>query len=138
MVLAAAISSHDANALLPAVFGLFFAAAGAYLIFGRFLLKRYTRRRTWYGVTNRRVILVSTAFGRRVRSLSLKRLPGLELSTGRGRRGTVTFGHWSGMAGMYANTGLDFMTRSWGFRPMAFYDLDDARSVYELVDRLAT
>jgi len=24
-----------------------------------------------------------------------------------------------------------------GQRPMAFYDLDDARSVYELVDRLA-
>jgi hypothetical protein len=80
------------------------------------------------------VLVVSTALRRSVRSASLKRLPGLELSTGRGARGTVTFGHWGGFGSMYANTGLDW---GWGQRPLAFYDLDDARTVYELVDRLA-
>ncbi|HET7466715.1 MAG TPA: PH domain-containing protein [Candidatus Dormibacteraeota bacterium] len=114
-----------------------FVLLGLYLIFGRFLVKRYTRRHTYYGVTDRRVIVLSTAFGRNVKSVSIKRLPGLELSTRRGRAGTVTFGHWSGFAGMYANTGLDWLAWGMGQRPMAFYDLEDARSVYELVDRLA-
>lgn len=136
-VLWSAIQTGNAAIAFPLVFGLFFVAVGSYLIFGRFLVKRYMKRHTYYGITSRRVILLSTAFRRTVRSVSIKRLPGLELSTGRGRRGTVTFGHWSGLAGMYANTGLDWMAWSWGSRPLAFYDLDDARSVYELVDRLA-
>ena len=125
------------DALLFPLFGLPFLVLGLYLIFGRFVVKSYTKRRTVYAVTDRRVIAVTTAFRRTVRSASLKRLPGLEVSTGSGRSGTVTFGHWSGLAGMYANSGMDWLGWNWGARPMAFYDLDDARSVYELVDRLA-
>lgn len=114
-----------------------FVLMGLYLIFGRFLVKRYVKLHTVYAVTDRRVIAVSTGFRRSVRSLSIKRLPGLEVSTGSGRAGSVTFGQWHGFAGMYANTGLDWFGFGMGQRPMAFYDLDDARAVYELVDRLA-
>ena len=119
------------------LFGLPFLALGIYLMFGRFLVKRYVKRNTIYAVTDRRVITITKAFRRSVRSLSLKRLPGLEVSTGSGRGGSVTFGHWSGLAGLYANTGMEWMAWGMGQRPMAFYDLDDARTVYELVDRLA-
>ena len=112
LVLSSMISRPSTFELFPLVFGLVFVAIGCYMIFGRFIVKRYTRRRTFYAVTDRRAIVVSTAFRRIVRSTSLKRLPGLELSTGRGTRGTVTFGHWGGLSGMYANTGLDWF--GWG------------------------
>lgn len=114
-----------------------FVLVGLYITFGRFFVKRYAKLHTVYAVTDRRVIAVSTGFGRSVRSLSIKRLPGLEVSTGRGRSGNVTFGQWHGFSGFYANSGLEWFGWNMGQRPMAFYDLDDARSVYELVDRLA-
>ncbi len=115
------IAPAGGPAIFFPLFGLPFVAIGLYFIFGRFLVKRYVKQRTVYAVS----------------SLSIKRLPGLEVSTGSGRAGSVTFGQWHGLAGMYANTGMDWLTWSMGQRPMAFYDLDDARSVYELVDRLA-
>ena len=136
LALYSAARAGAAAAFFP-LFGLPFIAIGCYLLFGRFLVKRYTRRRMYYAVTDRRAIVLATAFRRNVRSVSIKRLPGLELSTGHGRGGSVTFGHWSGFGGMYANTGLDWMAWGSGQRPLAFYDLDDARSVYELVDGLA-
>jgi hypothetical protein len=134
LVVSSALSRGNPGDIVPILFGLIFVAIGLYMIFGRFIVKRYTRRHTYYAVTDRRVFVVSTALRRTVRSASLKRLPGLELSTGRGTRGTVTFGRWGGLSGMYVNTGLDW---GWGQRPLVFYDLDDARAVYELVDRLA-
>lgn len=132
-----AIARAGGAAIFFPLFGLPFVAMGLYLIFGRFLVKRHVQQHTVYAVTDRRVIMVTTAFRKTVRSLSIKRLPGLEISTGSGRGGTVTFGQWHGFAGMYANTGLDWMAWGMGQRPLAFYNIDDARSVYELVDRLA-
>lgn len=137
LVVWSALSRRDAGDIVPILFGLIFVAIGLYMIFGRFIVKRYTRSHTYYAVTDRRVLVLSTAFRHTVRSASLKRLPGLELSVRRGGRGTVTFGHWGGMSAMYANSGLDWFGWGSGQRPLAFYDLDDARSVYELVDRLA-
>jgi len=132
-----AIARAGSPAAFFPVFGLPFVAIGLYLIFGRFVVKRYMKRRTVYAVTDRRIIAIVTGLRRTVRSLSIKRLPGLEVSTGSGRAGSVTFGQWHGLAGMYANTGMDWMVWTMGQRRMAFYDLDDARTVYELVDRLA-
>ena len=131
------ISRYNSAVWWFPLFGIPFVLLGLYFIFGRFLVKRRVKRNTVYAVTDRRVIAITTAFGRSVRSLSMKRLPGLEVSTRSGRAGTVTFGHWSGLAGLYANTGMEWLAWGMGQRPMAFYDLDDARSVYELVDRLA-
>ena len=120
--------------ILFALFGIPFVALGLYFIAGRFWVKRYAKLRTVYAVTDRRVISLSIAFRKTVRSASLKRLPGLEISTGRDGSGTVTFGHFSGMSGFYENTGMEWLARTMGPRPMAFYDLDDARGVYRLVD----
>jgi hypothetical protein len=40
------------------LFGLPFVAFGLYLIFGRFVQRRLVRRRTWYAVTDRRVLVL--------------------------------------------------------------------------------
>ena len=118
-----------------ALWGLPFVAMGCYITFGRFLVKRHVARRTWYGVTSKRVLSVSTAFRRSTRSAAFKRLPGLEVSVGRSGVGTITFGHWGGLAGMYANSGLAWFGWGWGgARPMSFFDVPDARRVYELID----
>jgi len=117
--------------------GLIFVGLGLYFVAGRFFVKRISKLRTYYAVSDRRVFVISTAFRHNVKSASIKRLPGLELSAGRDGSGNIAFGPSSGLTGIYANTGMDFFLWGRGVRPLAFYDLDDARKVYELVDRLA-
>lgn len=129
---------RESGSWFAVLWGIPFVLIGLYLVFGRFVAKRYAKRHTYYAVTDSRVISISTAFGRRVQSASIKRLPGLELSSRRDGSGTVTFGQSSAFAGMYGNTGMEWL--AWGrpMTPLAFYDLDDARSVYNLVERLAS
>jgi hypothetical protein len=43
----------------PPVVGLPFFAVGVYLSFGRFIMDYYRRQRTWYALTNRRILIVS-------------------------------------------------------------------------------
>jgi hypothetical protein len=74
------------------IFGSFFVVAGLYLIFGRFLTDAFQRRRTAYAVTDRRIVIVTQAWQRRIRSLILANLGEIELAKGRGGRGTITFG----------------------------------------------
>ncbi|HET7466268.1 MAG TPA: PH domain-containing protein, partial [Candidatus Dormibacteraeota bacterium] len=66
LALYGAVRAGAEAAFFP-LFGLPFIAIGFYLLFGRFLVKRYSRRHTYYAVTDRRVIALSTSFGRHVR-----------------------------------------------------------------------
>jgi hypothetical protein len=74
------------------VFGSFFVVVGMYLIFRRFLTDAFQRRRIAYEVTDRRIVIVTRAWQRRIRSLILGNLGEIELAKGRGGRGTITFG----------------------------------------------
>jgi hypothetical protein len=49
-----------------------FVLVGIYLIFGRFLVEAKQGERTFYGVTDERVLVVAGLFGRKVQSLSLR------------------------------------------------------------------
>ena len=67
---------------------------GLYLIFGRFFVRRWMRRRTLYAVTDRRALLISPTFrgGRQVTSVWLGAFPPLEKRIGRSGRGTIWVG----------------------------------------------
>ncbi|HEX3508972.1 MAG TPA: hypothetical protein VHW94_11325, partial [Candidatus Dormibacteraeota bacterium] len=55
-----------------ALWGIPFVVVGQYFIWGRFLFKRWDRRRTIYAVTNQRVIVLR---GRTLQSIFLSQLP---------------------------------------------------------------
>lgn len=74
-----------------ALWGIPFVLVGLYIIFGRFLTDAAVRKRTYYGLTNRRILIVSGLFSRTVRSLELRTLPEINLRDG-GATGTITFG----------------------------------------------
>ncbi len=50
------------------LFGLPFLAVGAYLAFGRFFWKAYKRSKTRYALTDKRAIVATSAFGRKLKS----------------------------------------------------------------------
>jgi hypothetical protein len=119
--------------LFFAIWGVPFVLIGTYLVFGRFLFAAWDKRHTWYGVTNRRAIILSTTFGRRVQSLFLNKLPLVELRALPRGRGTLLLGQ----PPTFQNFGAfgAFPTSSRRLAP-GFYDIPDARAVFELINRL--
>ena len=85
------------------VFGVPFVAVGLYFVFGRFLLDAKQRGNTYYGLTSRRVIILSGVLRREVESLELTGLNDVTLSESRDGGGVITFGRvagpWGAMRG---------------------------------------
>ena len=110
--------------LLFVLWGLPFLMVGLYMILGRFIYKANRKRRTVYGLTERRA-LAAVDRG----SLAETPLHGTPISQQPSRRGqhlTVTFGATNGgLPGALgnANTGMEFFTG--GSAPLGFYDVRD-------------
>lgn len=71
-----------------------FATYAQYLIWGRFLYAAWKKKRTFYAVTNRRVIVVQDGWRRRSTVADLNTLPSLILENGPNGTGTVRFAKW--------------------------------------------
>jgi hypothetical protein len=113
------------------LWGAGFVAVGLYFVFGRFIADAMNRARTSYGVTDRRILIVSGITNRRVKSLALQGLSEIELQEKANGRGTITFGPQPGFAGNWG--------RGWPggnrYAAPAFENIDGARQVYDLVRR---
>ena len=112
------------------IWGIPFLCVGAYLTVGRFFVDAAMRAKTWYGITNERVLVISGLFNRMVKTLPLHTLPEITLEQRRDGSGTITFG-----------TGMPFASWYRGFiwpgmeqrLPPAFDLIPDVKAVYELI-----
>lgn len=68
--------------LIFPLFGLPFVAVGAYLVFGRFFWRSYVRGRTRYALTDKRAIIATNAFGRKLKSYPITADTRLEFEPG--------------------------------------------------------
>jgi hypothetical protein len=105
-----------------ALFGMPFVAIGLYLIVGRFFVDAKTRARTFYGITDRRVVVATGLFSRRVTSIALADLVGMQVDERTDCSGTISFGpgtrrptwfsqsSWPG-AGKFSPPSFDFVER---------------------------
>ncbi|MEM9365967.1 MAG: PH domain-containing protein [Planctomycetota bacterium] len=84
------------------LWGIPFVLVGLHLIVGRFFVDAKQRSRTYYGVTDERVIIVSGLFRRSVKSLRIDTLTDVALEEKADGSGTITLGptspwnHWFG------------------------------------------
>jgi hypothetical protein len=118
------------------VFGSFFVLIGSYFAFGRFVYKGWRRGRTFYAVTDRRVIAATRGWRESVQAQFIDQIPTLNRSIRRNGVGTIRFGSGSGFTqALYEDNGLEFMS-PYGVSVPTFYDIDEARHVYDLVQRL--
>ncbi|TME22355.1 MAG: PH domain-containing protein [Chloroflexi bacterium] len=111
-----------------ALWGIPFIVIGQYLIWGRFLYKRWDRARTTYAVTSRRLVVLK---GGRPQSLFLNQLPVVNQSSGRDASGTLIFGSAPSGYALWANTGLGWFYQH--AAPLTFDDIPDVNIVYGLV-----
>jgi hypothetical protein len=109
------------------LWGIPFVLAGLYLIAGRFFVDAWQRGRTYYGVTNERVLLVSGGLQRQVKSLSLRNLPEITLKERGDRSGTITFGTASPVYGWLSDSSWPGMGKQLSPR---FDMVENARQVY--------
>jgi hypothetical protein len=80
------------NAAFMSVWGIPFVLAGLYLIVGRFFVDAGIRSKTFYGLTNRRAIIISGLFSRTINSLPLRTLTDISLQERPDRSGTILLG----------------------------------------------
>jgi hypothetical protein len=113
------------------VWGVPFVAVGAYFVVGRFAYKRYSKRRTAYGITSRRALIADR---RSVSDLPLHNQMVTVKRTRDGRHASVLFGAAADLGRgsafrsstnwYYANTGMDLLARG-ATLSFAFYDVAD-------------
>jgi hypothetical protein len=69
-----------------------FVAIGLYIVVGRYYADAYVRERTFYGVSDRRAVIVTEIRQRRIRAYTIERLMEIDLVAGTNGRGTLVFG----------------------------------------------
>jgi hypothetical protein len=111
------------------IWGTPFVVVGQYMIWGRFVYRRWKKQRTYYALTNRRALIIEE--GLRNRASSSAYFENLAIVDKRVRRdgiGSISFG------GPVTNEW------QWGKnnppRPPTFDDVDGADSVYQIAARL--
>jgi len=113
------------------LWGIPFIVIGQYLIWGRFLTARWKKKRTYYALTNRRVIVVQNGWSRKMASAYVDTLPTIIKEKASNGLGTLRFAQrapaWSNQRSYGAWDGMDV-----GDIP-TFVDIPDVDMVYRMV-----
>jgi len=100
-------------------------------VVGRFFVDAATRAKTYYAVTDRRVLIVSSLFSQQIKSLNMGTLAEVSLTESSDGEGTITFGSNLGYSGMFGRpAGWPGSQR---YAPPAFEMIPNAKSVYGIV-----
>jgi hypothetical protein len=112
------------------LWGVPFVLVGLYIIVGRFLVDSYQRARTYYGVTDQRVIILGGLMNRDVKSITLQGLNDVSLNERSDRSGSITFGPTNPMYAIWS--GAEWPGIGKKLAP-AFELIDDVRKVHDLI-----
>jgi hypothetical protein len=113
-----------------ALWGVPFVVVGLYLIVGRFFVDARARARTFYGLTNRRAIIVSGIMSRSTRSIPVRLLTDVSVQERANGTGTVLLGRPHPFAGWYSGMPWPGMDQ---YSTPGFELIPDAKRVHDQV-----
>jgi len=116
-----------------ALWGIPFCLVGLYLVVGRFFGDAASRRRTWYGITARRVIVLKSFFSTNVTSIDYANLSTLDLVERKDNSGDIRFSFPVIVSDFPDADGMRSRRYS---RVPGFYQLPQARTTYNLIREL--
>jgi hypothetical protein len=126
----ASVISIQKAPIFFSLWGIPFVLAGIYIVFGRFFLDSYQRGRTYYGLTDRRIIIVSGLINRDLKTIAIQNLAEVSLQEKRDGSGAIFFGPVNPIYAMFAGTSWPGMR---GRMPPSFDLIPEVRKVYNLV-----
>ena len=123
--------THAPNAsAFMVIWGIPFVLVGLHLLIGRFFVDAAARRRTFYALTSERILIISGLWNRNIKSLSLRGLEQVELSTRASGEGTITFGRAAIPSRGFVPPGWPGASR---YLPPMFEMIQDAAEVANLI-----
>jgi hypothetical protein len=130
--------SHNAWAF-GSIWGVPFVLVGQYLIWGRFFYDAWLKSRTYYALTNKRVLGVQQGSAKKVWSCDISALPAIGKESRSDGFGTLQFGvaanmvgSSQGFSGGNSRNRNSWSSVSFGSAP-SFVDIEDVDSVYRLI-----
>jgi hypothetical protein len=121
-----AVSQSDD--LFFALWGIPFVLVGLYMIVGRFFADARVRANTSYGLTDRRVIIISGLFSKTVSSLPLRTLHEVSLRESHDRSGTIHLARPHPQAAFMAGVPWPGLSQ---YQTPAFELISDAKRVHD-------
>ncbi len=124
------------------LFGIPFVIVGLYFILGRFIFKKWQKSKTFYAVTNRRILSLRKVFGQHFLEANIASLSGISKNVRSDGIGTLTFNAPSKLLGFfggnnfYANTGMDILPSF--DQKLGFFDIANADQVYKIIMDIKT
>jgi hypothetical protein len=82
-----------------------FILVGIYILIGRFIFDAESRKRTIYGITNERIIIISGVFRTSIQSFSISTLSNISITEKSDRSGTILLGNEMWFMGMLRGSG---------------------------------
>jgi hypothetical protein len=89
-----AIIAISTGELFSILFCAPFVLIGLYLLFGRLIHRRYMKKRTYYAVTNQRVLILTNLFSRNLQSEFINKIPFINKTVRKDGTGTIQFGNY--------------------------------------------
>ncbi|MFW2331412.1 MAG: hypothetical protein ACN4E2_03855 [Nitrospinota bacterium] len=124
------------------IVGALFLALSIYIIVGRFFYKYMLKLKTWYLITNKRVIIIKHLLRKTVQSQTFKDMNDYSHTVRSDAIGTILFENVNPTTRFCLNTGIEYLY-STRLRPLkapckviAFYDIKNVKNVFQLVKDL--
>jgi hypothetical protein len=122
--------------LLFKLFGIPFVCVGLYFIFGRFIFKCYLQKRTYYAVTNKRVLIITNTRNKNLTAEFIDRIPTINKKSRRDGSGTLIFGNYSPFHSMYGNSGMNSFSSHRNAMAPSFDNIEKVDHVYNLINSI--
>ena len=115
------------------LYGVPFVVFGLLFVFGRFLIDKKLRQKTFYGITEDRIIIRSGIFSRTTKSFNLKTLTSLEFTGRNDGSGTILLGPKNTMDPFGMSAGMSWWP---GMKPTPGLDeIKNVREVYSIITK---
>ena len=111
------------------LFGIPFVLLGLVFAFGRFIIDAQQRNKTFYRITDKRIIIKSGVFSQTIKSLNIKSLSEIQLTEKADRSGTITIDPKYPFTSFYNGMGW-WPGANFGSQLQM---IDDARKVYRKI-----
>lgn len=139
------VSGHFDNAQAPnghpfinfmMLWGIPFVLIGQYFVWGRFIYMAWAKTRTFYGLTNKRVLVLRTGRSRKLLAGYLHSLTSVSLTTRSDGIGTIEFAPeptGQSMWGMNGRASRGGFPMDIDLSRLAFFDIESANNIYRLI-----